>query len=40
MIYTVDRETPVSTLKKASREQLDRIAGMLRANGIETSVSY
>lgn len=40
MIYTVDRETPVSTLRKASHEQLDRIAVMLRENGIETSVSY
>lgn len=40
MIYTVDRETPVSTLRKASHEQLDRIAGMLREKGIETSVSY
>ena len=40
MIYTVDRETPVSTLRKASRDQLDRIASLLRENGIETSVSY
>lgn len=40
MIYTIDRETPVSTLRKASHETLDRIASLLRANGIETSVSY
>ena len=40
MIYTIDRETPVSTLRKASREVLDRIAAMLRNNGLETSVSY
>ncbi len=40
MIYTVDRETPVSTLRKASHEQLDRIAALLRENGLETSVSY
>lgn len=40
MIYTIDRETPVSTLRKASHETLDAIAAMLRANGIETSVSY
>ena len=40
MIYTIDRETPVSTLRKASREALDRIAGLLRDNGFETSVSY
>jgi wyosine [tRNA(Phe)-imidazoG37] synthetase (radical SAM superfamily) len=40
MIYTIDRETPVSTLRKASHEQLDRIATLLRENGLETSVSY
>lgn len=40
MIYTIDRETPVSTLCKASHEQLDRIASLLRENGIDTSVSY
>ena len=40
MIYTIDRETPVSTLRKAGRETLDRIAAMLRENGFETSVSY
>lgn len=40
MIYTIDRETPVSTLQKASHETLDRIAALLRENGLETSVSY
>ena len=40
MIYTIDRETPVSTLRKASRETLDGIAAKLRENGLETSVSY
>ncbi len=40
MIYTIDRETPVSTLRKASRETLDKIAAKLRDSGIETSVSY
>jgi wyosine [tRNA(Phe)-imidazoG37] synthetase (radical SAM superfamily) len=40
MIYTIDRETPVSTLRKASHETLDRIAAQLRANGLVTSVSY
>ena len=40
MIYTIDRETPVSTLRKATHEQLDRIATLLRENGLETSVSY
>ena len=40
MIYTIDRETPVQTLRKASRETLDGIAAKLRENGLETSVSY
>ena len=40
MIYTIDRETPVSTLRKASRESLDNIAARLRDSGIETTVSY
>lgn len=40
MIYTVDRETPVSTLKKASPQKLDEIAEMVRNNGLEASVSY
>lgn len=40
MIYTIDRETPVSGLEKASHEALDAIAERLRTVGIETSVSY
>ncbi|MCR4920092.1 MAG: radical SAM protein [Bacteroidaceae bacterium] len=40
MIYTIDRETPVSGLKKASHEQLDAIAQRIRDLGIATSVSY
>lgn len=40
MIYTIDRETPVPTLCKASRETLDGIAAKLRSIGLETSVSY
>lgn len=40
MIYTVDRETPVSTLRKASRESLDRIYGLLVRNGFNAQVSY
>ena len=39
-IYTVARETPVSGLKKASREQMDRIASLVRERGIECQVSY
>lgn len=40
MIYTLDRETPVSGLVKASHEELDRIASLIRARGIETEVAY
>ena len=40
MIYTIDRETPVSTLRKASRESLDRIRDLLVRNGLKVSVSY
>lgn len=40
MIYTIDRETPDHGLKKASREQLDRILQLVRAEGICVSVSY
>lgn len=40
MIYTVDRETPVSGLQKASKETLDSIAARVEALGIKCSVSY
>lgn len=40
MIYTIDRETPVIGLRKASPETLDRIATRLRDIGLDTSVSY
>ena len=40
MIYTIDRETPVATLQKATRESLDSIAEQVRQLGIECSVSY
>ncbi len=40
MIYTIDRETPISTLQKATREELDRIVGMLAAEGIKATASY
>lgn len=40
MIYTIDRETPDRYLLKASHEELDRIAALLRAEGLEFSVSY
>ncbi len=40
MIYTIDRETPDHDLLKASHEELDRIADLLRAEGLNVSVSY
>ena len=40
MVYTIDRETPAQGLLKATREQLDRIAAMVRARGTACSVSY
>lgn len=40
MVYTIDRETPVSTLRKATREQLDGIARQVEQLGINCTVSY
>lgn len=40
MIYTIDRETPDHGLLKATPEQLDRIAALVREAGIRVSVSY
>ena len=40
MIYTIDRETPVEGLLKASHEELDAIAEKVREAGINVSVSY
>ena len=40
MIYTIDRETPDHDLKKATHEELDRIAVLLRNEGLNVSVSY
>lgn len=40
MIYTVDRETPVQGLEKASRETLDAIRDRVIALGIPCSASY
>jgi wyosine [tRNA(Phe)-imidazoG37] synthetase (radical SAM superfamily) len=40
MIYTIDRETPVSGLIKASREELDRIVELLAQEGIKATASY
>lgn len=40
MIYTIDRETPDHDLRKAGREELDRIGQLVREAGIEATVSY
>ena len=40
MLYTLDRETPVSGLLKADRDRMQHIADRIRQLGIEVSVSY
>lgn len=40
MIYTVDRETPIKSLYKVSKPDLDAIAERARQQGFDVSVSY
>ncbi len=40
MIYTIDRETPIASLEKATPAELDGIAERVRALGVECSVAY
>lgn len=40
MVYTIDRETPGHDLRKATHEELDRIAALVKEAGISVSVSY
>ena len=40
MIYTIDRETPIQGLQKASPEVLDSIVAQLKGRGIKASASY
>ena len=40
MIYTIDRDTPVETIKKADPATLDEIASRIRKLGFEVQVSY
>ena len=40
MIYTIDRETPDHDLCKATHEELDRIASLIKEEGLPVSVSY
>ncbi len=39
MIYTIDRETPIHSLRKVSKEDMEIIADRARAEGFEVSVS-
>lgn len=39
MIYTIERNTPVSGLQKISEEELNKIAGQITTHGIEVQVS-
>ena len=40
MIYTIDRETPIQGLQKASPDILDNIVIQLKQRGIKASASY
>ncbi len=40
MIYTIDRETPAQKLQKATPEELDKIAELVRSKGLKCQVSY
>lgn len=40
MIYTIDRETPAHNLKKASHEDLDRIAKMVKQAGLKVQEAF
>jgi wyosine [tRNA(Phe)-imidazoG37] synthetase (radical SAM superfamily) len=40
MIYTIERDTPLNTLRKVSPETLDNIAVRVRSLGFDVQVSY
>jgi wyosine [tRNA(Phe)-imidazoG37] synthetase (radical SAM superfamily) len=40
MIYTIDRDTPISTLQKATPDELNRILALLQAAGFAATASY
>ena len=40
MVYTIDRETPNPDLRKATHQELDRIAQLVREAGIDVEVAY
>lgn len=39
MVYTIERDTPVKTLQKITKEKLEEIAQMVRKMGFKTQVS-
>lgn len=40
MIYTIDRETPLKTLRKANKADLDRIGDMVKGCNLNVQISY
>lgn len=40
MIYTIDRETPIKSLRKTTHAELDAIANRAREAGFDVTVSY
>lgn len=40
MVYTIDRETPDPDLRKATHEELDRIAALVKEAGFDVEVAY
>ena len=40
MIYTIDRETPDTKLRKATHDELDRIVALIKDAGIPATASY
>lgn len=39
MLYSIDRPTPESNLKKVEKDELERIADKIRAAGIKVQVN-
>lgn len=39
MLYSIDRKTPAESLRKVERDEIENIAGLVRAAGINVSVS-
>jgi len=39
MMYSLDREAPLSTLSKVTVDEMEKIAALLRAEGFQVSVA-